>query len=72
VEVSDDVMIESVTVSIINSDGSLVESGDAQSDASGYVWIYTATQANANLEGNKIVVTVHDLPENTVQKEQTL
>jgi hypothetical protein len=72
VEVSDDAIVKRITVSITNADGSLVEEGDAQSDASGHVWTYTATQANANLAGDKIVVTVHDLPDNITQKEQAL
>ncbi|MDR2682471.1 MAG: hypothetical protein LBB64_01205 [Dysgonamonadaceae bacterium] len=71
-EVSDDAVVRRITVSITNADGSLVEEGEAQSDASGYLWIYTAAQANANLNGDKIVVTVHDLPDNSTQKEQAL
>jgi TonB-dependent SusC/RagA subfamily outer membrane receptor len=72
IEVSDDTLIKEVTVSITNADGSLVEEGAAQPDTSKYLWTYTAAQVNDNLDGDKITVTVQDLPENISQKEQTL
>jgi hypothetical protein len=72
VEVSDDVMVKSVTVTITNADGSLVEKGEAQVDVSGYVWKYTATQINDSLEGDKIEITASDLPENVTRQEQIL
>jgi hypothetical protein len=70
--VKDDFMVKEVKLSIVNDDGSLVEEGNAVSDPSGYKWIYTATQANANLSGDKITITVSDLPGNQTQEEQTL
>jgi hypothetical protein len=68
IEVADDVIVKSVQVSIINPDGSIVEEGDAVADASGHVWTYTATQTNDSLEGDKITVTISDLPDNSVQE----
>jgi hypothetical protein len=46
----------------------IIEGGDAVADASGYVWTYTVTQTNDSLNGDKITVTISDLPDNTVQK----
>jgi hypothetical protein len=64
--------VKEVRLSIVNDDGTLVEEGNAVSDPSGHVWIYTATKANENLSGDKITVTVSDLPGNQTQEEQTL
>ncbi|MDR1887285.1 MAG: hypothetical protein LBQ70_05150 [Prevotellaceae bacterium] len=72
IEVSDDTAVKSVKVTIINADGSLVEEGDAQVDVSGYVWKYTAVQTNDSLEGDKIVITASDFPENITREEQIL
>jgi hypothetical protein len=72
IEVTDDVMVKSVQVSIVNADGSIVEEGDAvAANSLGYVWIYTATQVNDNLDGDKITVSVTDLPENVTTEEVT-
>ncbi|MDR1526204.1 MAG: hypothetical protein LBS46_00860 [Dysgonamonadaceae bacterium] len=71
ITVSDDFAVRTVEVAISNSDGSPVESGAAvQHD--GRLWIYTATQDNAHTEGDKIVITVSDLPGNVTAEEQAL
>jgi hypothetical protein len=67
----DDVMVKTVHISIINADGTLVEEGEAVADASGTVWTYTALQCNDNLDGDKIVVSVADLPGNVVEESVT-
>ncbi|MDR1169542.1 MAG: hypothetical protein LBK97_01745 [Prevotellaceae bacterium] len=64
----DDFAVKSITVRIVNSDGSLVEEGEAVNSVSA-LWIYTATQDNENLEGDKITVTVSDLPGNVSSDE---
>ena len=69
--VTDDFAVKSVLVSIINSDGSLVEEGQAQPDA-GYGWIYTATQTNTALAGDKIEILASDTPGNIAKEEQAL
>jgi hypothetical protein len=69
--VDDDVTVKSVKVEIRNADGSLVEEGDATQSA-GSLWIYTAMQENDNLDGDKITVTVSDLPGNITREEQEL
>jgi hypothetical protein len=65
---TDDFAVKAVAVSITNADGSLVEEGEAVQSI-GSLWIYTATQINDNLEGDKIVVAVSDLPGNVTRKE---
>jgi hypothetical protein len=72
VNVTDDFKVTSVHVQINNSDGSLVEEGEAVQDANGITWVFTATQANASLTGDKIVVTATDNPGNDTTAEQTL
>lgn len=69
--ITDDFAVQTVHVRISNADGSLVEEGAAVKSA-GDVWIYTATQNNENLEGDKIVVTASDIPGNITQEEQQL
>ena len=67
IRVTDDFAVKSVTVRITNSDGTLVEEGNATPDAVGYLWTYIATSTNDNLEGDKIEITVSDLPGNVTQ-----
>jgi signal peptidase I len=69
ITVTDDFAVHAVQVRINNADGSLVEEGNAVRSA-GDIWMYTATQNNENLEGDKIVVTASDLPGNITQEEQ--
>jgi hypothetical protein len=71
IDVSDDTLVKYVRVGIINSDGSLLEEGEAQSDVSGHVWTYFAAQANGDLNGGKIVVSVSDLPGNIVEESKS-
>ena len=68
--VNDDFMTKKVTVDISNADGTTVESGDAIADASGKLWIYTATTANPSLDGDKIAIRAYDLPGNMTEKER--
>jgi hypothetical protein len=69
--VSDDFAVKSVHVRIVNADGSLVEEGTAVNTA-GSIWIYTATQNNESLDGDKIVITASDQPGNTTSEERSL
>lgn len=61
----DDFKVASVTVHIYNADGSLVEEGNAVEN--GLDWVYTATQMNADLSGDKIVVRATDIPNNLTE-----
>ena len=72
IRVTDDFAVKAVTVRITNSDGSLVEEGNAQPDAMGYEWTFSATQSNDNLAGDKIEIFVSDIPGNTTGDELTL
>jgi hypothetical protein len=67
----DDFAVKSVTVRIVNSDGSLHEEGEAVQSVSA-LWIYTAIRDNENLDGDKIIVTVSDLPGNVTEEEQII
>jgi hypothetical protein len=69
--VSDDFAVKTVTVSITNADGSLVEEGIALQSI-GALWIYTTAQNNESLDGDKIVVTASDLPGNVTQEESVI
>ena len=66
-EVTDNFMVKEVKVAITNADGSLVEDGNATPDAIGYQWTYIATSTNNSLDGDKIEITVSDLPGNVTQ-----
>ena len=67
IQVSDDFSVKEVKVTITNADGSLVEEGNATPDAGGYYWTYTVTAVNDSLDGDKIEITVSDLPGNVTQ-----
>lgn len=67
---TDDFEVMSVTVTIENSDGSLVEEGNAVNN--GAEWVYTATVTNPDLTGDKITITATDNPANLAEKSQTL
>lgn len=68
--VSDDFRVAAVMLKIENSDGSLVEEGNAVLD--GAEWIFTATVENTYLTGDKITVTASDMPANVAEKFQIL
>jgi hypothetical protein len=64
---SDDFAVKSVHVQISNADGSPVEDGYAVNSI-GNLWIYTATANNESLDGDKIVVSVSDMPGNITEE----
>jgi len=72
VKATDDFEVSKVHVKIENSDGSLVEEGDAVADAIGLHFTYTATVSNASLVGDKITVTAYDNPGNETESSKTL
>ncbi|UOQ71422.1 hypothetical protein [Hymenobacter cellulosilyticus] len=71
VRVTDDFLVSSVRVRIENGDGSLVEEGPATITANGLDWSYTATAANASLDGDKITITATDKPGNATVDHKT-
>ena len=72
IRATDDHAVRSVHVKIENSDGSLVEEGDAQQQADPNEWLYAATAKNASLAGDKITVSATDNPGHSVSKTRTL
>lgn len=72
VEATDDFAVSAVKVAVYSPSGTLVESGEAVPSAQGLHWTYTATQANANVSGSRIVATAVDLPGNEGLLEITL
>jgi hypothetical protein len=72
ITVTDDFALASITVRITNADGSLVEEGAARPTPIAYEWLYTATQANESLEGDKIEILASDTPGSTTRHEQNL
>jgi len=67
---TDDFEVVMVTVTIENSDGSLVEEGNAVNN--GAEWVYTATVINPDLTGDKITITATDNPANLTEKSEML
>ncbi|HEX3009511.1 MAG TPA: hypothetical protein VHO90_18035 [Bacteroidales bacterium] len=63
----DDFIVKSVHIAISNSDGSLVEQGEAVKAANGVDWEYKATTNNTSTEGDKIVILASDLPGNVAE-----
>ena len=72
VRATDDFTVESVSVHIANGDGSLVEEGSAILQQNGLDWLFTATKLNDSLIGDRITVTVFDIPHNSVALEKIL
>jgi hypothetical protein len=70
--VTDDYKVQEVKVVITNDDGSLVEEGFAQPGILSYEWLYTATQVNENLSGDRIEVFASDTPGNISKQAQEL
>lgn len=70
IRVMDDFAVTSVKVIIENSDGSLVEQGNAT--LQGIDWVYTATATNPDLSDDKIIIQATDIPANLSEKTQTL
>jgi hypothetical protein len=71
ITVSDDFAVISVKVQICNADGSQVEEGEAVRSA-GNLWIYTTSQNNESLEGDRIVVSASDMPGNITVNGNTV
>ena len=68
----DDFKVVQVQISIINADGTILEEGNAVLQDNGLDWIYTATQQNDNLDGDKIIVRASDKPGNITTEEEIL
>jgi hypothetical protein len=67
VTASDDFAVKSTHIQIVSADCSVIEEGEAV-NCSTNLWVYTATQNNDKLDGNKIIVTVSDMPGNKTEE----
>jgi hypothetical protein len=64
--------VASVHVKISHGDGTLVEEGAAIKQNDDLHWEYTATVANASLNGDVITVTASDMAGNSIAKSKTM
>lgn len=72
IRATDDFKVSSVMVAIYNADGTEVEHGLAIQSPNGVDWIYTTTQANASLAGDRIVIQATDIPGNVTEQQKNL
>jgi hypothetical protein len=72
VQAKDDFKVATVSVSVQDAAGNLVEQGNAVMQQNELDWLYTTTQGNPALTGSKILAVATDLPGNTGQLEITL
>jgi hypothetical protein len=72
VQVTDDFEVKQVALAIHNSDGSLVEEGEAVRQENVIDWRYTATAENAETSGDRIEIRAYDRPDNLAEEERTL
>jgi hypothetical protein len=68
----DDFEVKEVTVSIQNSDGTVVENSAAVLQEGSIWWRYTATATNESLTGDKIIIRVSDIPGNLTTQEKEI
>ncbi|MCF8370940.1 MAG: hypothetical protein K9H64_04910 [Bacteroidales bacterium] len=69
--VTDDFKVAKVEVVIFNPDGPQVEGGEA-AFVQGNQWEYTATVANPDPSGAKIIIRAYDRPGNVAESESNL
>lgn len=73
INASDDFKVVSVRVTITDSNGNLIEQGEALlREGTPDDWRYTATVENATLPGTKVVVAASDKPGNVTRAEKLL
>jgi len=68
----DDFKVAWVHVRISNTDGSVVEEGDALQQDNVLDWVYTATVLNESTAGDKILVQAGDKPGHVAESEQEI
>lgn len=72
ITVIDDFAVSSVYVKIQNADGTIADEGYASPGLFSTEWIFTASQSNPDLSGDKITITATDLPGNDAFMERYL
>lgn len=68
IEAVDDFRVERIQVTILNAAKVVIEEGEAIINPDG-AWLYTATAANADTTGGKLLVQAIDLPGNITTEE---
>jgi len=68
----DNFFIDSVRISILDSNGSVLEEGAATPNANGLDFSYTVTQSNVSLPGTTIRAAAEDLPKNRTILDKVL
>jgi hypothetical protein len=71
INVTDDFKVAKVEVEIFNPNGMKVDGGEA-AFVQGNQWEYTATVANTDPAGDKIIIRAYDRPGNVAEKESNL
>jgi hypothetical protein len=72
-QVFDNFKVTEVTVELRSALDVLIEQGNAQQDPDNpLLWYYTATQANAGVQGSKVIVRAKDKPNNLTVQEVVL
>lgn len=72
VQAVDEVKVESVKVTLIAQDQTIIETGEASLLPNGIDWEYTIQQSNTNLPGTKIIFEATDIPANSTTLEVEL
>jgi len=70
IQAADDFKIQQLTVTLQRADGTVIESGAAVRQQTG--WLYQATQANATRAGTKVIIQAKDRPGKQVTEERIL
>jgi hypothetical protein len=72
VKAVDDFKVAAVKIVITDSDGNILEKGEAEADLKLYHWNYVAKVANPSVAGTRITATAFDRPGNKGQLEKAL
>lgn len=72
VHAQDELEVKTLTVTVLNADGTVVETGAAVARPGGLIWDYTATVVKADVATGKVRVVTTDRPGNTSTTEQSL
>ena len=64
INAKDDFKVTSVSLSISNADGKLIEEGEAIANKDGMLWVYACTTGNSQVKDCSIQVCAFDIPGN--------
>jgi hypothetical protein len=69
---SDNIKVDSVSVSITDNAGAVLETSTCVFDGENMNWVYTASTTQAVIAGLKVVAIVRDMPGHVVERTLTL